>query len=45
MVGAGSRRLGVTEGTDEAFLGNVGDEYTILKEAAGREPEAIRSGR
>ena len=45
ILGAGSRRLEVTEGTDEAFLGNVGDEYAVLEEAAGREPEATRGGR
>lgn len=35
----------LAERADEAFLGDIGYQYAVLEEAAGREPEAIRGGR
>jgi hypothetical protein len=34
----------LTEGTDEAFLGDVGDQHAVLEQSAGRKAEAMGGG-
>jgi hypothetical protein len=33
--------LALADWTDQALLGDAGDEYAVLEESAGRQPEAI----